>query len=238
MSRFGFSTEPAVGGDFTGIIKYDARAGRVFRVDREQTGDGFASNPVDITATFKAVVDFENVETGWMDFPPGSAPSFALVQLSSLDKGGSLPDRPSAKHKSGIRFLLKLNKTCGGDKPVRELAGTSKAFLQGVEEVYTEYEKQKAQYPGQLPVIELASTTPVKSGSGAQQSTNYRPTFRITGWAQRPADLIYLRPSTAPVEPLKPTPPATGAQTVPPPNVMNNGFGRGQPAQMADDDFG
>src|SRR6186997_3068713 len=125
MSRFGFSTEPSAGGDFTPIVKYDARAGRVFRVDREQTADGFASNPVDITSTFKAVVDFENVETGWMDFPPGSAPSFALVLLSSLDKGGSLPDRPSVKHKNGVRFLLKLNKACGGDKPVRELAGTS-----------------------------------------------------------------------------------------------------------------
>ena len=48
---FGFSTEPSGGGDFTPIIKYDARAGRVFRVDREQTTDGFASNPVDVTST-------------------------------------------------------------------------------------------------------------------------------------------------------------------------------------------
>ena len=31
---FGFSTEPSAGGDFTPIIKYDARAGRIFRVDR------------------------------------------------------------------------------------------------------------------------------------------------------------------------------------------------------------
>jgi len=234
MSRFGFSTEPSAGGDFTPICKYDARAGRVFRVDREQAGDGFVSNPVDITAIFKAVVDFENVETGWMDFLPGSAPSFALVSLADLTSGKiTLPDRPGPKHKNGIRFLLKRNKACGGDKPVRELAGTSKAFLGGVEEVFTEYERTRAQYPGQLPVIELASTTPVKSGSGSTQSTNYRPTFRISGWAKRPEDLIYLRPSAAPVEPLKQTPPATGGQTVPPPNKM-----RVEQPQMADDDFG
>lgn len=226
---FGFSTEPSASGDFTPIVKYDARAGRVFRVDREQTPDGFVSNPVDITQTFKAVMDFEHVETGWMDFPPGSAPSFALVQLADLGNGGSLPDRPSVKHKNGIRLLLKLAKACGGDKPVRELAGTSKAFLSGIEEVYGEYLREKAKYVGMLPAISIASTTPVKSGSGAQTSTNYRPKFKIEGWAKRPEDLVYLRPSTAPVEPLK-TPPQTGSQTVPPPNQMKQ--------NTLEDDFG
>jgi hypothetical protein len=220
MSIFGFSTEPSSAADFTPIVKYDARAGRVFRVDRVQGADGFSSEAVDITQIFKAIVDFENVETGWMDFPPGSAPSFVLMQLSELGKGKPLPDRPSAKHKNGIRFLLKLSKACGGDKPVRELAGTSKAFLAGVEEVYNLYMAEKAKYPGMLPAISIASTTPVKSGSGAQVSTNYRPTFRIDGWAKRPDDLVYLRPSTAPVEPLARTAPQTGGQTVPPPNRM------------------
>ena len=42
------------GGDFLPIIKYDARAGRLFRVDRE---DG-VSTSVDITRNFKAVFDF------------------------------------------------------------------------------------------------------------------------------------------------------------------------------------
>ena len=45
---FGFSTEPA--GDFMPILKYDSRAGRLFRVDRENTGDGFSNDPVDITS--------------------------------------------------------------------------------------------------------------------------------------------------------------------------------------------
>lgn len=229
-NTFGFSTEPSSGGDFTPICKYDARAGRVFRVDRVQSTEGFSSDPVDITQTFKAVVDFENVETGWMDFPPGSAPSFALIPLSKLGNGHTLPDRPSPRHKNGVRFLLKLSKACGGDKPVRELAGTSKAFLSGVEEVYGEYLRDKAKYPGMLPAISIASTTPVKSGSGAQVSTNYRPKFRIDGWAKRPEDLVYLRPSVAPVEPLAKTPPATGSQTVPPPNEMKQ--------NTLEDDFG
>jgi hypothetical protein len=36
------------------------------------------------------------------------------------------------------------------------------------------------------------------------------------------------------VEPLRPTPPSTGSQTVPPPNQ----YRRVEPVQMADDDFG
>ena len=210
MSVFGFSTESSTAVDFTPIVKYDARAGRIFRVDRLDTGNGFENNPVDITSNFKAIFDFENVEVGWIDFPVGSAPSFALVPM-----GTQLPDRPSAKHKNGIRMLLKLTKGCGGDKPVREIAGTSKAFLSGVEAVYAEYAKEKGSYPGKLPVIVLVSTTPVTSGSGDRKSTNYHPQFKIDGWMPRPEDLIHLRAEAAPKS--NGTAPSTGSTQMPPP---------------------
>ena len=229
MSVFGFSTEPSAGGDFTPIVKYDARAGRIFRVDRVQgTDNNFVSEPIDITATFKAVFDFENIEVGWIDFPVGSAPSFALVPI-----GSTLPDRPSPKHKNGLRVLIKLGNNCGGDKRVREIAGTSKSFLAGIEEAYLAYTRDKPKYPGQLPVLSLVSTTPVTSGSGAQKSTNYRPTFRIDGWAKRPDDLIHIAaaaPAAAHTNGSGVAPP-TGAQTVPPPNKM-------QQQNNLDDDFG
>jgi hypothetical protein len=219
MSVFGFSTEPSTTVDFTPIVKYDARAGRIFRVDRLDTGNGFENNPVDITANFKAIFDFENVEVGWIDFPVGSAPSFALVPM-----GKQLPDRPSAKHKNGIRMLLKLTKACGGDRPVREIAGTSKAFLSGVEDIYGEYAKEKAKYPNQLPVIVLVSTTPVTSGSGDRKSTNYHPKFKIDGWAPRPEDLIHIRPEAA--ARTTATAPSTGSTAVPPPaSSDDNDFG-------------
>jgi hypothetical protein len=235
QSVFGFSTEPSAAGDFTPIIKYDARAGRVFRVDRVQTTDGFANDPVDITTIFKAVMDFENIEVGWIDFPVGSAPSFALVKM-----GNQLPDRPSAKHKNGIRMLVKLSKGCGGDKPVREIAGTSKAFLGGVEQVYAEYAREKAKYPGQLPVISLVSTTPIVSGNGATKSTNYRPTFRIDGWAPRPVDLIHTPVAAPAVVAMNGSgaAPSTGGQTVPPPNSFRPGNAAAPAAANLDDDFG
>lgn len=230
MSIFGFSTEPSTGGDFTPIIKYDARAGRIFRVDRTDTGNGFENNQVDITAIFKAVVDFENVECGWIDFPVGSAPSFVLVPM-----GTKLPDKPSSKHKNGIRMLLKLNKSCGGDKPVREIAGTSKAFLGGVEEVYQEYDREKTKYPGKLPVLVLVNTTPIKSGTGQTVSTNYRPKFKIDGWAPRPEDLVHI-PVAADAPATAATAPSTGSTAVPPPGAAAAAMTA--TAATADDDFG
>ena len=220
---FGFSTEPA--GDFMPILKFDARAGRLFRVDRENTGDGFANEPVDITSSFKAIVDFENIEVGWIDFVAGSAPDFKLVKM-----GETLPPRPSDRHKNGVRFILKLAKNCGGDKPIREMAGTSKAFLSGIEAVFNAYLAGKGKNAGKLPVIVLEKTTPIKSGSGERQSTNYQPTFKIVSWAPR-GDLVF-EPKAAAQQPVQQaTPPATGSTKVDPPSAATR--------ETADaDDFG
>jgi hypothetical protein len=156
--------------------------------------------------------------------------------------GQQLPPRPSAKHKNGVRILIKLSKGCGGDKPVREVAGTSKAMLAGIEQAYAEYAREKAKYPGQLPVLSLATTTPVTTGTGVTRSTNYRPTFRIDGWAKRPDDLIHIaapKPAaSAAVNGNGATAPATGGQTVPPPNSFQSGQGVPQVNTNLDDDFG
>ena len=190
---FGFSTEASGGGgDFLPILKFDARAGRFFRVDRLDNGNGFENDPVDITSSLKFIADFENIEVGWIVFTPGSAPDFKLVPI-----GSQLPDRPSPNHKNGLRFMLKLSKECGGDKPIREIAGTSKAFLSGVEAVYTQYLAEKAKNPGKLPVLTVDKITPVKSGTGAQSSTNYHPQFKISGWAPR-GDLVFEAKGVAP----------------------------------------
>jgi hypothetical protein len=209
MSVFGFSTAPSEGGgDFLPILKYDARAGRFFRMDRVDTGNGFTNEPIDVTQGIKFVADFENVEVGWINFPAGSAPDFRLVPM-----GTQLPDRPTPVHKNGLRFMMKLAPECGGDKPVREIAGVSKAFLSGVEAVYVQYLAKKGENPGKLPVLIVEKITPVKTGTGERSSTNYHPTFKISGWAPRPKDLVFeakvsgvASPSTAPS-----TAPSTGS---------------------------
>jgi hypothetical protein len=225
---FGFPTSPSTGGDFTLFVKFDARAGRPYRMDRVNTGNGFESQAVDITADFKAIFDLENVETGWILFIPGSAPDFKLVRV-----GDEFPDKPSANHKRGIRFMLKLSKDCAGESAaVREIASTSKAFLTGVEALYLDYLEKKAANPGKLPIVVLEKVEPIKTGSGAKSSTNFQPIFRIVGWAPR-GDLTFVPKATPPAapEPQTPqgaTPPSTGSTRAQAPSQE----------EEPDDDFG
>lgn len=226
---FGFSVEPSSGGEFLPILKYDARAGRFFRVDRMDTGTGFVSEAVDITGHFKAVVDFDNVEVGWMLFPVGSAPVMALVPI-----GEQLPARPGKDFKNGIRFLVKLSKECVGpdNKSIREVAGTSRAFLSGVQAAYLEYKADREKNPGKLPVLTLVKTTPVKTGSGERSSTNYQPEFRIAGWVARgdlkpmPKAMATATNGSGQTVTQSDAAPATGAKPMAPPK---------QEASLADD---
>jgi hypothetical protein len=215
---FGFSTEPSNGGgDFTPIIKYNAQAGRFTRVDRVNDGNGFVNDEVEITQGIKFIADFENVEVGWIIFTPGAAPDYRLVPI-----GQQLPDRPSPNHKNGLRFMLKLSKECGGEQPIREIAGTSKAFLGGIEAVYTQYLAEKGKYPDKLPVLTVDKITPVKTGTGTRMSTNYHPVFKISGWAPR-GDLFFEPKAT----PSPPTAPSTGATRAEAPvtETADNDFG-------------
>jgi len=231
-SVFGFSTEASAGGDFLPIVKFDARAGRFFRMDRVDTGNGFANEQVDITQGVKFIADFENVEVGWLNFTPGQAPDFRLVPI-----GYQLPDRPSPNHKNGLRFMLKLSKECGGEKPVREIAGTSKAFLSGVEAVYTRYLAEKAKNPGKLPVLTVEKITPVKTGSGAQSSTNYHPQFAISGWAPR-GDLVFEPKGGAAPASAKATAGQADAPSVAPSTGSTRAAAPAAKAEDLVDDFG
>lgn len=210
--------------DFLPIIKYDARAGRVFRVDKT---DGI-STPVDITKKFTAVFDFENVEVGYINFATGSAPDFVMVPL-----GSALPVCPSENHKQGMRMTVKLGRDCGGD--CRELAGTSGAFLASMEKLHDEYLVGAEQNAGKLPVVSLADTVAIESGSGARKSTNYRPVFEITSWVNRPKDLGANTQDAEqpPATPARTAPPSTGSSRAPAPVARTPA-----PAMADDEDFG
>ena len=179
----GLVTESNGGGDFTPVVKFDARAGRMFRVDREQDSGGqWSTNNVEITNGFTAIMDLENIEVGWCLFAAGVAPQLSLVKL-----GQALPARPSDQHKQGFRMLMKLGKSSGGD--VREIAATSKAVLGAVDELHNAYEAGKATNPGKLPVVALMGSKAIVSTGKGQSSTNYAPIFEIQKWVDRPADL-------------------------------------------------
>jgi hypothetical protein len=219
------------GGDIIPFVKYDARAGRFFRNDRSESNGQYSNEAVDITNSFKAVVDLENVEVGYMKFGTGTAPEFLLVRL-----GDPMPQRPAdTGFKQGARLMMKLHASCGGD--IREISGNAASFLKGIDELHSQYEAGKAANPGKLPIVMLETTIPITSGSGAKKSTNYQPVFKISGWAPRPADLIHVpkvagsTAAAAPAPAAAQTPPATGSTPVSAPAAK-------KPAMADADDFG
>lgn len=201
--------------DILPIVKYDAKAGRAFRIDRV---DG-ENTPIDITANFKAVMDLQNIEIGWIMFAANSAPDFRLVPI-----GQPTGPQPSENHKEGFRLLCKLARDCGGD--VREIASTAKVALAGFDQLHNDYLSAPQSKAGKLPVVTLVRTIPVTTG-GLNKSTNYRPEFKIVSWVERPSDLIPRPRAVTPpqlriVPEDKATRPSTGSTVVKAPVATEN----------------
>ena len=238
---FGFPVKSEGDGEFTPVLKYDARAGRFFRVERVNTGNGFENDDVDITQGVKFLADFENVEVGYARFSAGQAPDFHLVPI-----GHQLPAQPSpaALKCRSLHAEVEL-KECGGERPVREISGASKAFRGAIEAVYRQYLEQRDKNAGKLPVLTCDKITPVKTGSGAQSSTNYHPTFRISGWSER-KDLVFVPKAVVPSQAAQVlaatvSAPSTGSTPALPPATRGTARAEAPKATepvMADDDFG
>jgi hypothetical protein len=205
----GINTESGGGGDFMPIVKYDARAGRVFRVDRElDAGGEWETKPIDITSNFSAVFDLENIETGWLLFAAGTAPDIRTVRI-----GEPVPARPTDQHKNGFRLTLRLSKECGGD--VREFSSAAKSVIGAMDDLHNSYLAGKVANPGMLPLVKMTGTEPISTKSPKGTTTNYAPVFEIVRWVKRPEDL-----ASKPKAPAAPAAPAsTGSTRVPPPQM-------------------
>lgn len=205
----GFNMESGGGGDFMPIIKYDARAGRMFRMDRDlDAGGEWESKSVDITSNFAAVFDLENIETGWLLFAAGTAPDIKTVR-----HGEPVPPRPTDQHKQGFRLTVKLAKECGGD--VREFCASAKSVLFPIDELHTAYLAGAKANPGMLPLVKMTGTEAISTKSPKGTTTNYAPVFEIVKWVKRP-DGLDGKPKAAPAPPA---PAATGSTRVPPPQM-------------------
>lgn len=206
------------GGDIKPFIKYDARAGRVFRVDRSQNASGqFESNEVDITRDCAFIADLANVRVGWVNYTT-QGPIQRMVILGK----NALPPRPTDTNsegkpafKQGFEIDILLAKACGGG-PARKFGSSAGCVIEAVDVLHDAFTASPEAQQGKLPIVKLVDTKAVKAG----QSTNYRPTFEIAGWVDRPADLMAASakgPNSHPQSSPASAPPATGATAVPPP---------------------
>lgn len=210
----GLNTETS-SGDFLGRVQYDAKAGRLFDIIREQDAAGnWVSTPKEIRLPVKLAMDLENIEVGYIRLG-GGVVDFRMVKL-----GQPLPPKPDGVdaqgrplYRQGFRVKVYSKNTLGG---VKHWNHSAKCVLAAVDALHDAYQAQKAQHPGKVPVVELVETTPVTTGQGEKRSTNYAPVFRIVSWIDRPAELDGGEAEPEPAAQPQ-TPPATGGTHMPPP---------------------
>jgi hypothetical protein len=93
--------------------------------------------------------------------------------------------------------------------------------MDALHDAYSNAAEAKA---GKLPIVKITEVQPVKSG----QATNYKPTFAIVNWIDRPAALNGGAKPAATA-----TPPATGSTVVLPPNQLGSQHTTPVPQQAA-----
>ena len=75
---------------------------------------------------------------------------------------------------------------------VAEFASASIHLSNAIKDIYVQYEAAKASNAGMLPVVACTGSEAMKDRYG----TNYRPTFKIVQWVERPKEL----PNQSPVD--------------------------------------
>lgn len=193
------------GAEFIPHIRYDARAGRLFRADRAQGSDGrWQTTMVDISnPPPQFLMDLAEIEIGWLSYA-GGTPDLQMVPF-----GAGLPPPPSKEHRQGFRVRVFAPKLLGG---LREFASSAKVVISAMDALHSAYEAAPERSQGLVPVVSLAGTTPVTSKTPQGSSTNYAPVFRIEKWVARPAD---LSPDAATAA----APPPAAAASAPPRHV-------------------
>jgi hypothetical protein len=207
-------------GDYRDIIPYNALSGRFLKRDKGATGETVQT---DITSpTLQFAIDYAAFQIGWVYFSP-NGPVKPLVP-----HGQPVPPQPEDKDakgkllaKPGLSILFAGN-VLGG---VREATTTTIVFMDALEETYHLVVGAPEFAAGKIPLVLVGPSIPITRGTGAQKSTNYKPSFSIKGWVDRTPEMgpRTVFPSaagiTAPAtngaaHPVQPTPVPPAAQLI------------------------
>lgn len=183
-------------GDILPIFKWDAKAGDLIAVNRDPQPDGsWEKTDVEVALPIKAVIDFENLEVGWLSFASGS-PDFVLAKV-----GTPIPAKPSEEHKFCIRMKM-FTKEHG----IREFSHTAKTVHRAIDTLHDQYVADADKHPGKMPVVTIEGVETVKVPTPQGELKFKVPKWKISAWTAPPAEM-----SGKPAEAAAPAPVAKPA---------------------------
>lgn len=166
------------GGNFTPIVKWDAKAGDFIVRHRKQTAAGeWENDDVDVQMPVKLIADLESVEVGWVAYVP--TPSFVMTKI-----GGAMPAKPSDDHKMGFRVRL-YNDELG----LRELSSAAKTVVRALDELHDQYVAEAPAHEGKVPVVEIKGGKKIKVNTPGGELSFKVPDWSIVGWTDRPEQM-------------------------------------------------
>jgi hypothetical protein len=158
---------------------WDFRSGQSVLEDRLLTLRGWEAEQRNVENNkFRAVLDAENIQLGWIAYLKGEGLNAKLVPL-----GQDYSDPPSDQHKEGLRLVVKMDASLGGE--VRELISTSQTMWSAISQLHDAYLAGVGAHPGCLPAVDIVDTHKETTPKGPM----YSPVFKIVGWAPRPSEL-------------------------------------------------
>lgn len=152
----------------------------------------------------RCVFDLANIRTGWGFFAENSPPEW--IWDESLEKMADKP-KDGREWKRGFGFNILLPQEFGPDR-LREFATTGTGAVEGIKNLYAQYEEQYPANRGKVPVVEFRGAENAQFGKGR---TNV-PTLVIIDWIDRPAALDEGTKDTR-----RHNPPAAASQKAPQP---------------------
>jgi hypothetical protein len=174
----GFSTEASTGGSkFLPVVKFDAKSGDMICINREpgQKPGEWEKTEVEVELPTKVVIDFENLEVGWISF----APTYSAVMVKAGEK---FPAQPTPDHKQAVRAKVFFK-----EHGLREFSPTSKTVLRVIDKLHDEYLSAADKNAGKMPVISINGTKPVKITTPQGELRFKVPDMVISGWTEAPA---------------------------------------------------
>ena len=161
-------------------IKWNAKAGRMFRTDRTNENGNWESIDTDITDTAIFQVDFDTVRTGWISF------SNPIDFSHATNHGVSFGEKPGEANRDNpykLGFIVRVFSAKNLDG-LREFSSNAGVSNTAFEALFTSYEVDAEKNKGKQPVVKLTGSIAKKNDHG----TNFQPVFEIVSWAPRNAE--------------------------------------------------